>query len=84
MTDMIDRAGLRVAAPLVRFVEEQVLPDLAIEPKSCGWRRRHLARFTPQNAALLLARERDQTKIDGWHAARRGAAIDPAAYRGFF
>jgi malate synthase len=84
MTDMIERAGLRVGAPLVRFVEEQVLPDLAIEPESWWLGVADIfARFMPENAALLLARDEIQTKIDGWHAAHRGAPIDAVAYRGF-
>ena len=31
MTEMLDRAGLKVAAPLVRFVEERALPGTGLD-----------------------------------------------------
>ena len=35
MPDMLDRAGLSVAAPLASFIEARVLPGLGIDPS--GW-----------------------------------------------
>ena len=84
MTAMIDRAGLEVAQVLVRFVEEQVLPGLDVEPG--GWWAGVAAifnRFAPENATLLRTRDDIQAKIDAWHIERRGQPLDAGAYREF-
>jgi len=84
MSLMQDRAGLSVAAPLVAFVEEKVLPPLGIDAE--GWWRGVadiFARFSPENAALLKTRDDLQAAIDLWHVQRRDMAIDPVDYREF-
>jgi malate synthase len=84
MTDRIDRAGLAVAAPLARFIEERALPGTGIEADAF-WAgvAGIFSRFAPENAVLLATRDDIQTKIDAWHQARAGQPIDPAAYQAF-
>ena len=70
MADMIDKAGLPVAATLVRFIEEDVLPGTGIEPDALwGGMADVYARFAPENRALLETRDALQVKIDAWHEA---------------
>ena len=84
MTAMIEKAGLRVAEPLVRFIEERALPGTGIEPKAFWFGLAAIyAQFEPENAALLAKRDRLQSAIDAWHEARAGQPIEPAAYQAF-
>jgi malate synthase len=84
MTDMIDKAGLSVAAELVRFIETAALPGTGIAaPAFWSGVADIYARFAPENGRLLAVRDAMQAKIDAWHDAQRGAPIDPAAYRAF-
>ncbi len=83
-TTMPDRAGLRVAAPLARFVEEQALPGTGIAPDAFWTGMAAIyARFTARNRALLATRDALQAKIDAWHAGRAGQPVDAAAYEAF-
>jgi malate synthase len=84
MTQMIDKAGLQVAAPLVRFIEDQALPGTGIAADAF-WSGLSgvYAAFAPENAALLAKRDEIQAKIDAWHQARPGQPIDPAPYQAF-
>jgi len=81
---MISKAGLKVADELAAFVEQRALPGTGIEP-AAFWDGLSgiLARFAPENAALLVTRDRLQAKIDSWHEARAGQQIDPAEYQAF-
>ncbi len=73
MTEMIDKAGLKVATTLVRFLEDEALPDTGIAP-DVFWRgvADIYARFTPENRALLATRDDLQAKLDAWHVANPG------------
>jgi len=84
MTEMIDRAGLKVADNLVRFIEDRALPGTGIE-SSAFWTDMAdiLARFAPKNAALLAKREDLQAKIDAWHLERAGKPLDQGEYQAF-
>ncbi len=85
MTDrMTDRAGLKVAAMLADFIEQRALPGTGIDADAF-WAGTAdiLARFTPDNAALLRTRDDLQTQIDAWHQVRRGQAHNAAAYQTF-
>ena len=81
---MIEKYGLKVAAPLVRFLEEKALPGTGVAPEAF-WRgvAALYARFAPENRALLGVRDTLQARIDAWHVAQAAAAIDQAAYQAF-
>jgi len=83
MDETIDKAGLRVAAELARFLEEEALPGTGIEP-GAFWRgvADIFGRFTPRNRALLDVRDSLQAKIDAWHEAQPGLP-PPGAYQAF-
>ena len=81
---MIEKAGLKVAEPLVRFIEERALPETGIDA-DIFWAglARIDAQFAPENAALLAKRDAIQARIDAWHEARAGQHFDVAAYQAF-
>ena len=81
---IIVREGLEIAEALVRFIEDQVLPGIGIEPAAL-WRGMAdiYARFAPGNAALLAKRNDLQARIDAWHGARAGRPIDGTEYQTF-
>ncbi|QDX26435.1 malate synthase G [Sphingomonas suaedae] len=84
MTATQTRAGLAVAAPLVRFVEEQVLPPLGIAADDWWSGAAEIfARFAPHNRDLLARREALQAQIDTWCAGGAARAADPAAQEAF-
>ncbi|ARS28848.1 malate synthase G [Sphingomonas sp. KC8] len=75
-----DRAGLKVAASLAAFIEEQALPGTGIDPAGL-WQgvADIFARFTPENRALLATRDAMQERIDQRYQA--GAPVDEAWLR---
>jgi malate synthase len=79
---MTSRAGLSIAAPLARFVEDEVLPPLgfAAEP---FWASVAdiFARFAPENRALLAKRDELQAQIDGWYKQHPGAEMPESFLR---
>ncbi|ATY31692.1 malate synthase G [Sphingomonas psychrotolerans] len=84
MSATVDRAGLKVADILARFVETRVLPELAIEAGAFWAGAADIfARFAPENRALLAKRDVLQTKIDAWCEADPRGAADPAAQEAF-
>lgn len=84
MSAHVDRAGLKVAEVLVRFVETRVLPGLAIEADAFwAGAAAIFARFTPENRALLARRDALQAQIDTWSKADPHRAADPAAQEAF-
>ncbi len=82
--ETIDRAGLKVAAPLARFIEQQALPGTGIAPESfwAGFAD-IFVRFAPENRDLLARRDALQARIDQWHKARGGEAHDAGAHQAF-
>ncbi|WP_294329343.1 malate synthase G [uncultured Sphingomonas sp.] len=61
----VDRAGLKVATTLARFVEEAVLPPLDLAPEVFWAGAAEIfARFAPENRALLAKRDALQAAID--------------------
>lgn len=84
MTAYVTRAGLSVAEPLARFVEERVLPGPGIDADAFwSGTAAIFARFAPQNRALLDARDSLQAQIDAWCAEDPARAADPAAQEAF-
>ncbi|PAX07825.1 malate synthase G [Sphingomonas lenta] len=77
---MLDRAGLRVAGVLARFVEERALPGTGLEPERFWAGVADIfSRFAPENRALLARRDELQALIDARYAA--GGAVDEAFLR---
>jgi malate synthase len=76
--------SLQVATPLVRFIEDEVLPGTGIAAASFWAGFDAIVRdLAPRNAALLAERDRLQGEMDAWHGAHPGPITDMAAYRGF-
>ena len=84
MTAMIDKAGLKVADGLVRFIEDKALPGIGLTAEAF-WKGAAdiFARFAPENRKLLGVRDALQAKIDAWHVAQAGKPIEIAAYKAF-
>ncbi|OYY68212.1 malate synthase G [Sphingomonas sp. 28-63-12] len=80
MSAHVDRAGLKIAAELVYFVERQVLPPLGIAADGY-WQgvAEIFARFATENAVLLAKRKTLQTAIDARYKA--GELVDEAFLR---
>jgi malate synthase len=84
MTDYVTRAGLSVAPVLADFVEARALAGTGIEADAL-WQGLAdiLARFVPENRALLAKRDAIQAKLDEWHSAHPGPIADMAVYQAF-
>ena len=84
MSELVDRAGLKVAQPLADFIERQALPGTGLDAAAL-WAgvAAIYARFAPENRALLATRDALQAKIDAWHVARAGRPVDPVEYQAF-
>ncbi|MES3110364.1 malate synthase G [Sphingomonas aurantiaca] len=84
MADGIDKAGLKIAEPLVTFIETRVLPGTGLDAAQFWQGMADIyQRFAPENAALLDVRDDLQARIDAWHDAQAGTSIDQAAYQAF-
>ena len=84
MDAMIEKAGLRIAAPLVTFLETRALPGTGIAADAFWAGMASIfARFAPENRALLAKRDALQAQIDAWHEARAGKPIGQAEYQAF-
>ncbi|MEO0389668.1 MAG: malate synthase G, partial [Pseudomonadota bacterium] len=78
----VTRAGLQVADELAAFVEDDVLPGLAIDADQLWTGLAELVdTLGPPIAAALRHRLALQHQIDAWHLARRGQPHDAAGYR---
>ncbi len=76
--------SLQVATPLVRFIDDEVLPGTGIAPAQFWAGFDAIVRdLAPRNAALLAERDRLQSEIDAWHVANPGPITDMASYRAF-
>ncbi|HKD48285.1 MAG TPA: malate synthase G [Rhizomicrobium sp.] len=84
MENYLDRAGLAVAEPLARFIEEQALTGTGISADAF-WKgaARIFATLTPENKALLEKRDALQAEIDSWHKAQHGKKLDAREYQVF-
>ncbi len=84
MTEMQERAGLKVDSGLAQFIEDDVLAPLGIAADGfwSGFADL-LANFAPRNLALLARRDDLQARIDAWHQTRAGKPIDMGEYQAF-
>ena len=84
MTDRTTIHRLHIATPLLRFIDEQVLPGTGVE-RAAFWQGFDalVYELAPKNAALLAERDRLQRELDTWHAAHPGPIANMRAYRAF-
>ena len=74
--------SLQVATELYRFIEDDVLPGLAVDSAKFWKGFDAIVRdLAPKNIALLAERDRLQTELDAWHKAHPGPIGDMKAYR---
>jgi malate synthase len=80
----LDRAGLSVAAPLARFIEEEALTGTGISADAF-WKGTAtiFAILAPENRALLQKRDILQAEIDAWHKEHRGKVLNAREYQEF-
>jgi len=84
MTERLRHHRLQVAAPLARFISDEVLPGSGLDAAAFWAGFDALAHdLAPRNAALLAERDRLQAELDGWHRAHPGPVDDMVAYRAF-
>lgn len=84
MNNLTDHHGLRVAAALSRFIEDEAMPGTGIDAATFWHGFSALVHdLAPQNRALLAERDRLQAALDEWHRAHPGPVRDLAAYRAF-
>ncbi|HWY60751.1 MAG TPA: malate synthase G [Rhizomicrobium sp.] len=84
MTDYVAAHGLKVSRILFDFIEKDVLPGTGIAADAFWGGFAKLANdLAPKNRALLATRDRLQSQIDEWHAARRGKIFDRDDYESF-
>ena len=84
MSDIANRAGLKIDQQLAEFLETEVLTPLGRDVGTfwSGFAAL-LERFAPRNRQLLDKRESLQAQIDSWHRQHRGQPHDAGAYRTF-
>jgi len=84
MIDDFETGGLRVAAELAAFVNDELLPEIKLG-RTAFWSgfERLIDTFTTRNEELLARRDELQKQIDGWHQRNPGPDYDRAAYRAF-
>jgi malate synthase len=84
MTKYVTRAGIRIAAQLVEFIESRALAGTGIAADALWLGLSDiLGRFVPQNRMLLAKRDDIQAKLDAWHRANPGPITDMAGYQSF-
>ncbi len=75
---------LQVAAPLYRFIEDEVLPQVAVSSERFwGGLASLLQELAPINAQLLMKRDALQNVLDAWHRANPGPIKKSKAYQRF-
>ena len=75
---------LKVATPLVNFIEKDVLPGTGIDSATFWQGFDAIAHdLGPKNAKLLQERDRMQAQQDEWHKAHPGPIYDMPSYRKF-
>jgi malate synthase len=84
MNERVREHRLQVAAPLHRFIDEQVLPGTGVGQDAFWHGFDALVHdLAPKNAALLAERDRLQAEIDAWHLANPGPIRARKRYRAF-
>ena len=84
MTDYVTRGRLQVAAELDRFLVDEALSGIDLDPQAF-WAgvEAMLHDLAPRNRAMLEKRDALQEKLDDWHRSHPGPIHDMSAYRDF-
>lgn len=84
MTARVQHSGIRIAAELYDFVNDEALPGTGIGADDFWSAFGVMVRtFAPRNRDLLEVRDAMQAKIDEWHRANRDGASDFETYKAF-
>jgi malate synthase len=84
MANYVEKAGLKVDAQLVDFVEKEALAGTTVTATQFWTGLSGLvAEFMPRNRALLAIRDKLQSQIDDWHRKNGPVAANPAGYERF-
>jgi malate synthase len=80
--EYVKAAGIAVAAPLYRFMNDEALPQSAVS-REVFWPglARLVGDYAAKNTRLLARRDALQKKIDAYH--REHPVLDPAHYKAF-
>ncbi len=84
MTDYVTRGHLQVAAELDRFIGDEALSGIDLDPRAF-WAgvEAMLHDLVPRNRTLLEKRAALQEKLDDWHRSHPGPIHDISSYRDF-
>ena len=84
MTDRITHGALEIATVLHELVEKEIAPGTGVDTAHF-WSEleKILTDLVPKNKALLAKRDELQTRIDAWHQARTGQAVNMEEYKAF-
>ncbi|MDF1630319.1 MAG: malate synthase G [Alcanivoracaceae bacterium] len=84
MTDRIKHGTLEIASDLHDLVVNRIIPGTGIAADTFWSELEKVATdLMPKNKALLAKRDEIQAKIDAWHQARQGKAVDMVEYKAF-
>ena len=84
MSEMIERAGLKVDAELAGFIENEALPGTGVDAgRFWSGFAEIIGGFMPRNRKFLDIRDELQSQIDGWHREHGPVASDPEGYEAF-
>ncbi len=79
-----EASGLQIASVLYEFVVQEALPGTGLAADAFWAGLAGLIKeFSATNAALMARRDELQSRIDAWHAARKGKALDHSEYQEF-
>lgn len=84
MTTRIQIGGLKVEKVLFDFVNEKAIPGTGIEVDKFWSEFGSMVNdLAPKNKALLAKRDDIQAKVDAYHQAHQGEALNAAQYKAF-
>ena len=81
MSNRLNRSNLQVSEALVKFIENEALPNTGVNSE-VFWSKLEaiLDKFVPQNKALLQKRTSFKNKIDDFYKTNKGKKIIPDDY----
>ena len=84
MSNRLNRSNLQVSEVLVKFIENEVLPNTGVNSE-VFWSKLEaiLDKFVPQNKLLLQKRTSFKNKIDNFYKTNKGKKIIPNDYINF-